>query len=262
MKKYFILDFLIILFASFGLTVLVAILLNAFLLQQPLKYANIIGGSKIWLEFCGSFFGSIIVAIWGFYSLIHSEEENAKMIVISTKEKELEQLKNTLVKCATTYDMSVLCNCVLYLSNESTRKSYLRDLDKVYKELTVQANAFGLIFANSENFENPHRSDFIKAFQSCHKEFISKLTDLEVCINKINDGGDSKEQDEVIKKMCDIVSSNEVFKSKYAQPLFNAARDWIEYRQKEICELKKDGFSLNQKKICKLKMSQKLGVMV
>lgn len=215
---------------------LVPIILNIILgFHNPLDSIDVVGDSRDWLGFYGSYMGGCLTALIGFITLARDEKSNKLQILISHKENYVKELEGRLAECISLFDYSRVGIISMYLDDKSMYSMVIKDMDTYLNKVTSTSNAWCAIYSSSQQQEV---KDFWEAYNMCVKQLISAINDVTKLIVSLKIAeGDTKDQ--IINSINGIVQKSGDYQTEYLLPLFNCANSWIA-SEKELLKKLKD----------------------
>lgn len=218
------------------IAILFPILLNIIIGFEHPQNIFVIGTPSDWLLFYGSYIGGVLTAIIGYIVMCRSENKNKIQIQITEKQKELNNLKQTLAERIGLFDYNKVIEISLFYKFPSEYNSILRNLNNYQNELATKANAWAVIYAHSRRQEIER---FKNLYIDCCLVFTQAINDATHIVKEL---ASVNQEDRDVIALTKITPLNQQSSKiqKELQQLFMAAQEWIAADELELNELRKE----------------------
>lgn len=221
--------------AGILLLITIPIITNTFIgLNTPFSI-KVSGTEKEWVSFFGSYLGGVLTAIIGYITLYYNTKQSEKTILVSQKTQTIKELEQTLANCVSLFDYSKVGKISLFFDSPSKYDDVLQELDSYLDRIATTANAWGVIYANSEQ---QVIRDFQDTYTTCVSRLVEKINEVTKEIIALKSACNEQERTAVISRINEIIAYKDTYLS-LLQDLFNQAHLWIEQEKQELRQIQK-----------------------
>ena len=174
--------------------VVVPILINWIIgLHTPCKII-VVGESKDWLSFYGSYIGGIITALISFFILYRTIRHNKNEAEITRKKQDLEILENRLSEHIAFLNFYKIETIALVINDDALSQAEILKLEAFNYDLIRKSNSLHLIY---DGKSEKHIVDYLGKFDACIKQMNKDIDEMTRLIFELVNAG--KEMDPTIK---------------------------------------------------------------
>lgn len=221
-------------FVKLGIIALIfPILLNIILGFHSPNNIKVIGDSATWLLFYGSYIGGVLTAIIGFFTMNQTSKLNKNEILIAQKRESIKELEHSLARCVSLFDYSRVGTISLFFDDRSKYNEVLKDMDEYLNKVTTTANAWGVIYANSNRKET---QEFQDAYNTCVSTLIDRINQVTKLIAELKEDIKIIERNKIIQEIKTIIDMQPKYQS-LLDTLFLKAQMWIKAEKQELIQL-------------------------
>ena len=213
----------------------IPIITNTFIgLNTPFSI-KVSGSETDWVSFFGSYLGGVLTAIIGYITLYYNTKQSEKTILVSQKTQTIKELEQTLANCVSLFDYSKVGKISLFFDSPSKYDDVLQELDSYLDRIATTANAWGVIYANSEQ---QVIRDFQDTYTTCVSRLVEKINEVTKEIIALKIACNEQERTAVISRINEIIAYKDTYLS-LLQDLFTKAQLWIKQEKQELRQIQK-----------------------